>query len=714
MSPSTFWIIDITASTVRVSLASELGGHSQVIGQGATVIWDEPDVASILSAVDQSLSLTATNAQISESDEPTNAAFILPPQWLDSDSKIVPTRLKIIESICKELKLKPMGYVPNDEAIIEQATTSGDLPPSFVLLHLEKNTFSISLAYLGKIQGRLSHSFADQFDASLVESALIELNSAATLPPQIIVYGNVTDEIYQNLKNYTWIGKRNIETFLHFPDIKLYSLAELTQIYSQFISTQLSVPIAFNPPQDQSVPEPLAEVITTDVATPIYEDTTPEELGFNEIINSPLPPPDLLPPPVIIEPSIVEEEIPPSPVKITSPKFSVSFPKINFSKPKISLSFLLIPIAISPLLILIPFYFSRASITVFVTPYTFDRQVNITLDANATEVNPTTNTIPVTKNSFDITASDTISTTGEKVVGEKARGDITIFNKSDKVVNLPKGSVLTDASGRKFELVSATSIASSSSNLDQGVITLGQTKTSIVAQDIGPEYNLSQSAILSLKDYSSNILIVKIKDNLAGGSKEQVKAVSSEDRKNLESRLTQSLTSSSQQNLSQKISAIPGAIKETIQIKKNHLEYDREVGEEATSLTATSQSTITVLSFKSDYKKQIINSFFGQDPNYQQSDVNPDDFNLKITITKSTPNQSSGQLAITGQALPKISVDDIKTKIAGKSWSSAAAYLKKDITRVYNYNVQTNYDFIKNLNPVPFLKNHIDITIKTQ
>jgi len=714
MSPSTFWIIDITASTVRVSLASELGGRSQVIGQGATVIWDEPDVASILSAVDQSLSLTATNAQISESDEPTNAAFILPPQWLDSDSKIVPTRLKIIESICKELKLKPMGYVPNDEAIIEQATTSGDLPPSFVLLHLEKNTFSISLAYLGKIQGRLSHSFADQFDASLVESALIELNSAATLPPQIIVYGNVTDEIYQNLKNYTWIGKRNIETFLHFPDIKLYSLAELTQIYSQFISTQLSVPISSNPPQDQSVPEPLAEVITTDDATPIYEDTTPEELGFNEIINSPLPSPDLPPPPVIIEPSVVEEEIPPSPVKIPSPKFSVSFPKINFSKPKISLSFLLIPIAISPLLILIPFYFSRATITVFVTPYTFDRQVNITLDANATEVNSTTNTIPVTKNSFDITASDTISTTGQKVVGEKARGDITIFNKSDKVVNLPKGSVLTDPSGLKFELVSATSIASSSSNLEQGVITLGQTKTSIVAQDIGPEYNLSQSAILSLKDYSSNILIVKIKDNLAGGSKEQVKAVSSEDRKNLESRLTQSLTSSSQQNLSQKISAIPGAIKETIQIKKNHLEYDREVGEEATSLTATSQSTITVLSFKSDYKNQIINSFFGQDPNYQQSVVNPDDFNLKISITKSTPNQSSGQLAITGQALPKISVDDIKTKIAGKSWSSATAYLKKDITRVYNYNVQTNYDFIKNLNPVPFLKNHIDIIIKTQ
>ena len=84
-------------------------------------------------------------------------------------------------------------------------------------------------------------------------------------------------------------------------------------------------------------------------------------------------------------------------------------------------------------------------------------------------------------------------------------------------------------------------LPSSSSDLDKGVITLGQTRAMIEAGDIGPEYNLAKDASLTFKDGNLSELIAKANSAFAGGSKQEIAAVSPEDRTRLEADLTQKI-----------------------------------------------------------------------------------------------------------------------------------------------------------------------------
>jgi hypothetical protein len=740
MEVSSFWLIDITDSTVSVSLIATEAGRARVSGLGNPIVWSETD-ESLLMATDQSLSATALNVQLPESAEPSVAAFILPPFWIDADGKITPTKLKLIETVCKSLNLKPMGFVPNDEAVVEDASTTGDLPPSFILLNLGSHDFFLSLAYLGKIQSRIVHRFEGEFSANFVESALLELNSTSTLPPQIIIFGQINDAVKDSLRNYPWTGKKDIETFLHFPEIVSYTHDVLTSKFAKVIFSQLNFPSQTTKPVAPANEEPeeaTDSVVAAEQNTsqelptaPNITEVTPESLGFTSVVEaaddqivaptSPPEPSHLVnpaasqlfvqnnePPVAVVDLPVPQPVAPKDTKKVSIKPIHITFPKIKFKTTN-----LLYFISIFPLLILIPFYFTHANVTIFVSPYEFSKTVNVTLDSSINEINTQKAAIPVEKKSFDLTASSSLVTTGQKVIGNNARGSIAIFNKSDKLQKIPKGTIVVDAGGKKYELDNTVEVASSSSNFDEGVITLGQAKAQVTASDIGQEYNLAANSSLSFKDIPTSTLVAKVKDAISGGSKSQIQAVSAEDKKKLDDKVTQIMGDVSQANVSQKLNAITGAIKQTLSVRKNRVEFNREVGEQADELTATAQSTVTVFALNPSLKNKIITSFLSSDPNYTISDIKTEDFNLDYKIDKITSSQATGQITITGKSMPKIDVAKIQSTLAGKSYSWATNYLKKDISRVYNYNIKTTFEFIKNINPLPFIKSHITIDIKT-
>ena len=89
------------------------------------------------------------------------------------------------------------------------------------------------------------------------------------------------------------------------------------------------------------------------------------------------------------------------------------------------------------------------------------------------------------KKNTDVNSSITVETTGQKTVGNKATGEVTIFNKVEKVQNIPKGSILTDSKGQKFELISSVQVAAAVINYSTGTMNFGQVKTTLSASDIG-------------------------------------------------------------------------------------------------------------------------------------------------------------------------------------------------------------------------------------
>jgi len=677
---NSFWLILIGNSTVSASLVSDENGKFDVVSIGPKIKWVVGDDNSIVSAVDQSLSIAGQSINLPVDSEPGDVSFIIPPDWVGSDDKIFTEHKKILSNLIKGLNLKPMGYIAYDEAIIEYPTYKDN---SYILLHLHDEGFFCSLVYFGKIKNKIVKKYSEVFHPEFLEVTLIESKIDSAIPPQIIVFGNVDDSTEDILKNYSWLGKKNIETFLHSPSIQVLGEKELINILARFITQQLHSKL--------SVAEPVEEVIQEEV-----KEVNPEKLGFsnNNIENiTPLP--------------IIEEIHP----KITPPKFKLKlkFPKIHFKfKP-----FLYI-FALSPILILIPIIFAHTDIDLFINPYVFSQKTDVILDWSVEEINMKKNIIPVIKKTIPVTISSSTKTTGQKTVGEKAKGEITIYNKSDKTQNISKGATLIDKSGKKFEVTNSVSVSAGIPNLDQGIINLGQTKIIITAQDIGPEYNIPTGDTLSFKDVSESILVAKVNESFVGGSRRNISAVSTEDKKTIEQKIQESIALAVDEKIKTDLSEDGNIIKESIQSKTSRIEYNREIGEEADELTADVSASVSFLVLSEATKNEMILSLLSSDDNYSKALIDPKQFNLNIKINKNGPEQSFGTAEISGNALPKIDYISLQKNLTGKSKSEAEKIIKVKIPRTYKIIINHRLPLLTFFNLLPFRYENISIIVKSE
>ena len=721
MENQSFWLADIGDHNVTVSYINVDQGATKVNSIGPPCPWDESNPESFNTALDQSLSESAISANLSQDAEPNVVAIIVPPFWVGSDGKIISPKRKLLESMFKRLELKPMGFIANDEAIVEAANIADGFPASFVLVNISATDLVVSLTYLGKITERIHRDLAGTFDPELLESAILEFKSESALPPQIILFGQVDEAIFESVKNYSWIGKKNVETFLHFPDVKIHTSSELIQIFTHAITSQFSTPVN-SPPLPKPVDlEPEIEVSIPEVEVEIspevgrnlpieLSEVSPSELGFtNEISQdeanvesveeSNFTVPESFP-------EIIETINEPVIVKKNNPK--ISLPKISFNFQQ----FILYPIIFSPILILIPFFFSTAHITLYLTPYQFNKTISATFDPQAQSIDFTKKIIPINRQEFTVSTSSTIATTGQKTIGDKAKGEITIFNNQDKVQNIPSGTVLIDSQGDKYQIDNNLQVPIRKLDLTQGIITLGQVKATATAADIGPEYNLAKDAAIHFKDFAESLLVAKANDNFVGGSKKQINAVSAAEKSQLDTKITTDINLAVKSKLDSEIAKNSNIIRDTVQIQKGHIDYNREIGEEADQLTGTAISKVYVFFLDSSKKIDLINDVLASETGYSDSIIDASQFNFSITPSKASIDKISGQLTISGTALPKVDSASIIKMLSGKFQNQAIKIIKNNIPRVYNYSLTTNFAFLKAINPLPLRLKNIIIDFK--
>jgi len=721
MSNNGFWLFYFENSSIIVSLISFADNRFFVNSIGSQIDFDINNPNSIVEAADKSLSDAAEKINLPPESEPETAGLVIPSHWVGLDGKILPHKTTLIFPLLKKLDLQATGFIPNDEAIVEESNKKDSFPASFISLFIEKQSFTISLAYLGKIKRRIKKDFDNDFNPQLVENAILELNSESTLPPQIIVHGQVDQSTIEQLKSFSWVGKKNIETFLHFPEIKFFNYPDLINIFFRAITAQgiqnEDSSSEVNLDEEEVIVEKSEELELAEPLAPLkfdeneLEEVDPSLLGFSSQPN--------LPPQPVIEtklPEITIDQLPQNYEVMTEntfsndqPKESFKLPKLNFKLPKIKGNkMIFIPIIL--FLVLFGFlFFSKTNIIVFLTPYEFNKKVSLTLDPNATDIS--SKVIPVDKKTITLNSSAKVSTTGKKTIGEKATGEITIFNKLDKAQALPKGTVLVAADGKLFELINQVTVPPSSSDLNLGVITLGQSKTSISAQDIGPDYNINKDTQLSFKEFPQTSLIAKVSQNLAGGTKQDIPAVSDQDKVNVEAQLTKNMQTTIDDRIKQETANSTDLIKSTIQTKNSKVELNREVGEEADELTATSESTIIVFAIKTDSKEKIVKYFLASEDGFSKSDINPKDFSLDFKLNKITVDNATGELVITGKSLPKIDINQLQNKLILKTSKQISTFIKTSVPRAYNFNVKMVPEFLP-LSPIN--SKNIFIQVKTE
>jgi len=720
MAMKNFWLLSIQDSSLTVCLVKIKDTKYSIISTGLSQSWSSDSPPSFINAIDKSLSSASQQASLDPLQEPSTAAFILPPFWVSSDGKIAPVKFDLIEPACKKLKLQPLGFIANDEAIAEAVNQEDSFPGSFILLHLSQKTASLSLVYLGKVKERLFKNFSSTFDPSILYSMLLEVKKDTVLPPQIVVFGAYSDSVIADLNSYPWTSQKETKVFLHIPQIDTYNQNKVLNIYTEVIASQID-PVSQTKPSlpSSASPEPVVEAKSPPISDNQLQEVNAADLGFTTSAIKPSPSP--LPPPLPSDPSALPPSSPsPTPAIVTTPSPDTPPPRprrrlrFKLKIPHSTRSFGFLFLALSPLLILFPFLFSRAQLTIFVTPYSFNQQIDITMDTQIDSFDADHHIIPVQKNNFTVNSSATTVTSGTKTIGQSATGEIRIYNKQEKAQKLDEGSLLTDSDGKKFQLTNPVQVAPSSSDLDQGIVILGQTRASVTALDIGPEYNINQDSQLNFSDFSSDLLIAKTLQDLSGGTREEVRAVSSEDKNLLKQKINQAVEDSVDQDIDQQTDQLDHVIKSTVQINTGRIDYSREIGEVADEITASVITTVTVFSLEPAQKENIVRTLLSSQEDFPDSQIDPDQFQLEFTIDKIDTDTASGTLVVQGQSLPSIDIDQFKKDISGKSVKKTDQIIKQSLPRAYNYNLKTNLPFLGRLNPLPFRPKNITVIIKTE
>jgi hypothetical protein len=393
-------------------------------------------------------------------------------------------------------------------------------------------------------------------------------------------------------------------------------------------------------------------------------------------------------------------------------KIRIPFPKISFRLPKINLSgkpallYLLIPsIIVIIAYVMVGSKTPKATAKIVLTSDPFTRSVTVKVKLNS-QTDQENSLLKGTRVESTMQSNGEAETTGEKLLGEKAKGTVTIYNKSTDEITLKKGTGLVyekDDKEYEFSLDSEVSIPSShQQSSDPGSpIIPGEKETDVTAEDIGSGYNIDKDKSLQISKYKKSVLEAKSKEDFEGGKADRVKIVSESDRVNLSTKLLEQSTASAEIALKSKMVSpnklIPGAI----QISITKESFSHKVGDETEKITLEQTVTITGLSYSETELSALLNKLIDK-MTPQGYSLSKKDWSVKVeplgnsSSSVLSANEADLQVTLKTSVIPIINKEEIKKSMAGKS-SREAEKILGSVKNVKNYEL--------NVTPViPFFK----------
>lgn len=649
--------------------------------------------------------------------------FFLYSHMIDQDTKAIKDPYKKrISQIARELELKPLGFIEYHEAIVRYFAHVEKTPLTAIVLEVDIPTVSIFI-YRG---GELSFSKNCARTENIIEdltSLIEEVLDKSILPNRIILYdSNEAIEASSKITNHRW----DKDIFVQIPKVEVLNESLLESILMHAVSYQLfsKSQTTYDPLPEQQSPHSNSEdvqdervegfVIGEDIAkikssdedmdkdkdvAPDAQDTNtqthnPEDANSTQGYSAPLS--GALPPAADAENN--------QKISINKIKDSLA-PGLksisNFLKSRggallaITMGILLIIVSVFTLL----YFFHEASVTVFMDSREIEENAVITAEQGSSQEDGVVNIVPYTDK---LTASDSVNTTGKKVIGQKARGKVTIFNSQNSERTFKKGTILTGESKVRFLTLEEVKVASASTSLtsEGNVLTItGKVDVSAEAEELGPEGNISSGKDLTVEDFSSNQYFATVAESFSGGTREEVQTVSRDDMENLEEKLTNKLKaqSSKVEKAAEKGTiVIPDLTELTNQTEK----FSHEVGEEASRLSLTMGATVKAYAYEASDLKKVLSSIL--------KDKIPDGFELrsdKISYDLKRVSRRSGRIRleveVNAQALPVLDQSAVYADLLGKSQQSMESVLKS------KYKIKGYEADIKS--PLPILRDRIPI-----
>lgn len=655
-----FLAIKFSSTEVLATLWSLSSGHISIGAVGAQKI-SSTNFEDLLKATD-----TAVSQSLGDKELPAaQTIFGVSPDWI-AEGKIVPEKLALIRRLCKELDLRPLGYVQPFEALENYLKETEGAPLTAILISLDAQKGWVTLIRAGKNLGTVALTESTPLG---IEQALKTFTQIDVLPARMIIYDGHRDlkALEETIMAYPWTKQL---PFLHFPRVEILSGESVIRAVAAASATQMGgkIEITNNEPLEnmEVVPKEEKESIEETILDQGVElelaEISAEEAGFIQEGN--------LGKLKEIE-EFNSEQPPAQPIKINLPKVNfagilfalkslkekIKVPKVNFSRAPLAL--LLVVLSVIVGLGLMVYFLPKVNILVHLTPKPFDKEMELTISGQFMEVS-------------ELGSKKGVAT-GKKLVGEKAHGSVTIYSTSASKT-FPAGTLLVSPNGLKVSLNNDVAVASGSGAASQ--VTASATVT---AADIGDSFNFPAGTLFTISSFPSSAYQAKSDSALSGGNSHEATVVTKNDQDRLLATLSAELTEKAKIDLNTKIAAgqslLPNAITSVVSKKRFSKDVDSEA--DTISLDITMDFKGIVVS-----QSELVQRFLDK----YALDIAP---GYELDRQTAKPEISSAKLDKSGNAvlttklsaitLPMFNTLDLAKNIKGKVPQTAIDIIKRNM-----------------------------------
>lgn len=314
-------------------------------------------------------------------------------------------------------------------------------------------------------------------------------------------------------------------------------------------------------------------------------------------------------------------------------------------------------------------YVSRTNVSIPETP--------VTAKADISEPDTENYIVPARQIKVSESSSSSVDTTGKAKDGEIAKGLITLYNKTEKEINLPAGTLVENITTTlKYKTSSATTIPAAvvdgGGNVNVGV----EKDVPVEAESYGENYNTSGSATYKISGYTTDELSAKSFDDIEGGTTSDEKAVSQKDIDDLKQGLIDELKNTLKLELDQLVSSDEKLLEGSVKYSEPKVEADKKVGDKADSVSMTVTLDASAFVVKDGELKVIVAEVIKKESDFSGevdleeldeptiSDVEVDDDEVKFNVSAE------------GDITAKVTEEEVKSNLAGLSESDAKKYLE--------------------------------------
>lgn len=672
----TFLCAVFVNQSVQAALWKIEDGEIRILSQSSLLAFENDEDGLI--KTDQALQELGA-----ESEHVNEIVFGFDIQWVD-EAGLLKEKKPFIKNITESLGLKPVGFVVITDALAQQVIAQDSLA-SQVLVYIQNDTVALSLIKQGKLLQHLSVGRSEDIVQDIVEG-LARLAAQATgkeayLPAKLALASPVLtpqelDDAQDQIANYNWSENH---PFVQAPVIETMLAADVLRAVVEQGGMAVAESKGLKGKQS-SAADPVGETAAQDFGFEKKDFDGPSGDNFEPATSFGVP---------IAESSLpdVPEEKTPIAESSQRPRRAWKLPPFlkniarwyeNHPHKKIILGG-----AVGGVLALVLLFIGwivlsyQVAVSVQLAERVITKDIAITLDPNVASTNAAAQILKASMETAQVDGQETLATTGVTLVGEKASGTVTLFNKTTAPKTFAAGTVLS-ADNIAFTLNEEVTVASASvEENDSGTgetKNYGQIETKVTARDIGANGNISQGTELTVANFSSGTYAASAKEGLSGGSSREVRVVSQEDQAKVLEQLRTKLIDKANQDFQAKSGNgtyyLPSSVARTLQAK-----YDNEVGKESDQLKLDLSLEVSAVVYRSEELRPLLEEALKADipEGYQLIAAEPE------VLTSPREATASSRIVldanVTAKARPPFDAQTAKENILGQPLKEITARL---------------------------------------